>query len=76
MGDDIDKPKWKFTKSGKFIVKSLYNKISSAGVDRSFKHLWKAKLPLKIKIWLWPPTVVSLKKKFIYMFETYQHPQA
>jgi hypothetical protein len=23
------------------------------GVDRSFKQLWKARIPLKIKIWLW-----------------------
>jgi hypothetical protein len=23
------------------------------GVDRSFKQLWKAQIPLKIEIWLW-----------------------
>jgi hypothetical protein len=34
-------------------VKSLYNKLSSEGIDRSFKQLWKSRIPLKIKIWLW-----------------------
>jgi hypothetical protein len=29
------------------------NKLSAVGVDRSFKQLWKANIPLKIKIWLW-----------------------
>jgi hypothetical protein len=48
-----DKPKWKLTKSGVFSVKSLYNKLSAVGVDRSFKQLWKARISLKIKIWLW-----------------------
>jgi hypothetical protein len=27
--------------------------LSIVGVDRSFKQLWKSKIPLKIKIWLW-----------------------
>jgi hypothetical protein len=31
----------------------VYKNLSSYGSDRSFKHLWKAKIPLKIKIWLW-----------------------
>jgi hypothetical protein len=53
LNNEQDKPKWNFTKSGIFSVKSLYNKLSAVGVDRSFKQLWKAKIPLKIKIWLW-----------------------
>jgi hypothetical protein len=53
LNDTPDKPIWKYTKSGFFTVKSLYTNLSSMGVDRSFKHPWKAKLPLKIKIWLW-----------------------
>ena len=39
-----DTPRWKFSKSGKFTVKSLYEKLSSVGLDRSFKHLRKALL--------------------------------
>jgi hypothetical protein len=53
LNSEHDKAKWSLTKSGTFSVKSLYNKLSAVGVDRSFKQLWKAKIPLKIKIWLW-----------------------
>jgi hypothetical protein len=53
LSSEQDKAKWSLTKSGAFSVKSLYNKLSAVGVDRSFKQLWKAKIPLKIKIWLW-----------------------
>jgi hypothetical protein len=44
---------WDWTKNGQFTVKSVYKNLSRAGIDRSFKHLWKAKIPLKIKVWLW-----------------------
>jgi hypothetical protein len=48
-----DKPYWKWTKGDKFSVKSVYNHLCGNGIGRSFKHLWKSKIPLKIKIWLW-----------------------
>jgi hypothetical protein len=48
-----DIPVWDWIKSGLFTVKSVYKDISSSGIDRSFKHLWKSKIPLKIKVWLW-----------------------
>jgi hypothetical protein len=50
LTDVQDKPYSKWTKSGKFSVKSVYNHLCSNGMDRSFKHLWKSKIPLKIKI--------------------------
>jgi hypothetical protein len=53
LSSDKDKPIWKWTKNGKFSVKSMYKHLCSNGLDRSFKHLWKAKIPLKIKVWLW-----------------------
>jgi hypothetical protein len=53
LTDMQDKPHWKWTKSGKFSVKSVYNHLCSNGIDRTFKHLWKSRIPLKIKIWLW-----------------------
>jgi hypothetical protein len=53
LSDTVDKPKWKWTKSRQFTVKSVYKQICRNGIDRSFKHLWKSKIPLKIKIWLW-----------------------
>jgi hypothetical protein len=31
----------------------MYKKLTSHWVNRSFKHLWKAKIPPKIKILLW-----------------------
>jgi hypothetical protein len=53
LTDTNDRPSWKWTKNGQFSVKSVYKKLCSNGMDRSFKHLWKSKIPLKIKIWLW-----------------------
>jgi hypothetical protein len=55
-----DKPVWRWTKDGVFTVRSLYKQLCSNGIDRSFKHVWKAKIPLKIKLWLWlllPPKI-------------------
>jgi hypothetical protein len=37
LNSEHDKAKWSLTKSGTFSVKSLYNKLSAVGVDRSFK---------------------------------------
>jgi hypothetical protein len=48
-----DSPRWKWSKKGNFTVKSVYKQISGGGRDRSFRHLWKSRIPLKIKIWLW-----------------------
>jgi hypothetical protein len=53
LTDRQDRPHWKWTKNGKFIVKSAYNHLCSNGIDRTFKHLWKSRIPLKIKIWMW-----------------------
>jgi hypothetical protein len=50
LNEESYKPKWKYTKNGIFSVKSLYEKLSAVGVDRSFKHLRKSKLPLQTKI--------------------------
>lgn len=48
-----DIPIWIWNNKKKFTVKSVYNHLFDIHLDRSFKHLWKAKIPLKIKIWLW-----------------------
>jgi hypothetical protein len=53
LSHEKDKLCWKWTKSGKFTVKSMYNHLCRNSMDRSFKHLWKSRIPLKIKIWLW-----------------------
>jgi hypothetical protein len=53
LTQENDYPRWKWSKNGCFTVKSVYKQICGNGRDRSFKHLWKSKIPLKIKIWLW-----------------------
>jgi hypothetical protein len=53
LTQEVDVPVWDWTKNGQFTIKSVYKDLSKAGIDRSFKHLWKAKIPLKIKVWLW-----------------------
>jgi hypothetical protein len=40
-------------KDGKFSVKSLYKQLWSNEVDGSFRHPWKSKIPLKIKVCMW-----------------------
>lgn len=48
-----DRAQWALCKNGKFTVRSMYNLPTDKGLHRPFKHLWKAKLPSKIKIWTW-----------------------
>jgi hypothetical protein len=53
LSDDLDKPKWKWKNNRQYTVKSMYKPMCINGIDISFKHLWKIKIPLKIKIRLW-----------------------
>jgi hypothetical protein len=53
LSQENNSPRWKWSKNGSFTVKSMYKQICGNGRDRSFRHLWKSKIPLKIKIWLW-----------------------
>ncbi|WVZ64633.1 hypothetical protein U9M48_014127 [Paspalum notatum var. saurae] len=48
-----DKAIWSLTKHGYFTVKSLYNFLANQSVLPLNKKLWKLKLPLKIKIFVW-----------------------
>jgi hypothetical protein len=61
-----------FEKSGQFTARSLYRFLSHGGggvIRRRMKEIWRAKLPLKIRIFLWQmandrlPTVEQLKKR-------------
>jgi hypothetical protein len=51
--DDKDYFKWRLTKSGFFTVQSLY--LHDIDTHPPFQHrkIWKWKIPLKIKIFLW-----------------------
>ena len=44
---------WKLTKSGEFTVKSMYIDVINSSVIPSSKHVWKVKVPLKIKVFMW-----------------------
>jgi hypothetical protein len=41
---------WSLHSSGKFSVKSLYNWLYNSLPAKNDKHIWKAKIPLKIKL--------------------------
>ena len=44
---------WKLTTNGIFSIKSMYlNLIDSGPLSRSL-HIWKIKVPLRIKIFMW-----------------------
>lgn len=43
----------KLTKNGEFSVKSMYLDIINTGPISCSKHIWKVKVPLKIKVFMW-----------------------
>jgi len=51
--DNQDKAKWDWEKSGLFSVKSIYKHLCRNEVGMNFKHIKKAKLPLKVNIFMW-----------------------
>jgi len=53
INSDKDKPKWIWGNNGLFSVKSMYDQLCINEVGAQYNLIWKAKLPLKIKIWLW-----------------------
>ena len=65
-----DKPIWALEKSGKYTTKSMYRFFTFRGeLDKRMSKLWKSKLPLKLKIFMWLTlqgriqTGVALKRK-------------
>jgi hypothetical protein len=54
VDDKNDEVMWALESSRKFSAKSLYKLIKDSGtVDHRMTELWKMKLPLKIKIFIW-----------------------
>lgn len=51
--EDSDKISWKWTKTGLFCVKTTYDHLTSDDYGDAYTRLWKAKIPYKIKIFLW-----------------------
>jgi len=53
LNNNADVFRWNLTQSGTFTVSSMYNALISNGNVQFEKHLWKLKMPLKIKIFMW-----------------------
>ena len=54
LSEAQDRLHWILEKSGKFTTSSLYKHIMNTGVrDVHMLLIWKAKIPLKIKIFRW-----------------------
>jgi hypothetical protein len=53
LSDEPDKFIWNLTTSGKFSVKSLYADYMNGHTVFLRKYIWKLKVPLKIRIFMW-----------------------
>jgi hypothetical protein len=53
LNDEQDLFVWELTTNGKFTVKSMYEDLMSDNTPYLRKYLWKVKVPLKIKIFMW-----------------------
>ena len=51
--DGSDSFSWNLTKSGLFMVRSMYLHLINTHTPFGHKEIWKIKVPLKIKIFLW-----------------------
>ena len=52
LNDNADVFRWNLNQSGMFTVSSMYSALISNGNVQFDKHLWKLKMPLKIKIFM------------------------
>ena len=53
LSDDTDCLQWKLTQNGIFTVKSMYEDLMNGHTRYLQKYLWKIKMPLKIKVFMW-----------------------
>ena len=54
LSDQKDRVRWAFEKKGEFSVKSMYRWLAYGGVsDPTLKKIWRLKIPLKIRVFLW-----------------------
>ena len=53
LSNDEDTFKWKLTPNGVFSVKSMHIDCMNGHTPFLRKYLWKLKVPLKIKIFMW-----------------------
>ena len=53
LSEEEDSVVWPLSSSGRFSVKSAYSKLIPGGHSVKFKDIWSARIPPKIKIFLW-----------------------
>lgn len=53
LDDQPDTLKWNLTKHGVFALQSMYNHYINSNCVPTNKYLWKFKLPLEIKVFVW-----------------------
>jgi hypothetical protein len=53
LTDSPDHFKWSLNSNGRFTVNSMYQAFLHTNVVPNNSYLWKIKVPLKIKVFLW-----------------------
>jgi hypothetical protein len=53
LADASDLVIWKWIASKNFLVKSVYEHLTSDDSGPNYKRIWKAKIPEKIKVFMW-----------------------
>jgi len=53
LSDVPDTLQWKLSRSRVFSVKSMYTDLINTGTIPRTVHIWKVKVPLKIKVFIW-----------------------
>jgi hypothetical protein len=53
LNEERDSFKWNLTESGHFSIKSLYAELLNENTKFLRKYLWRLKVPLKIRIFMW-----------------------
>uniref|UniRef100_A0A453F4P8 Reverse transcriptase domain-containing protein n=1 Tax=Aegilops tauschii subsp. strangulata TaxID=200361 RepID=A0A453F4P8_AEGTS len=53
LSDEADQISWTLGKKGKFSTKSVYTYLERPLAGCDYRWIWKAKIPLKIQIFLW-----------------------
>lgn len=53
LSDSSNKPKWRWEKTGIFSVRSIYKQLHKNLPDHPHKFMWKSRIPLKVKNFMW-----------------------
>lgn len=69
LSDEHDAISWGLEASGQFSVKSLYAKLSSGPKMGYAKPMWAARVPMKVRIFVWQaaadrlPSAINLQRR-------------